>query len=218
MRSQLLLEESLKDIRNGKDELFEVSHPSVLYAASKRLLDVLGALIGLIILSPVMAIVAMLIKIVDSPGSVIFKAKRAGKDGKIFRMCKFRTMYEDSPAQSDSPTTPKDRRATKLGKLLRRTSLDELPQLWNVLKGDMSLVGPRPEQPFLVEKYQLWERRRLAVPQGMTGLWQISGRMDIPGDEMIRRDLIYVRMRSFLLDLLILLKTIPAVISGKGAY
>ena len=154
---------------------------------------------------------------------------RVGENGKLFKMIKFRTMIPD--AEKFQPTVEKvdkngesihktkdDPRVTRVGKILRRTSLDEIPQLFNVLKGDMSLVGPRPEMPNLVEKYDLWQRKRFAVPQGMTGWWQIKGRSDRPMHLHTEDDLYYVQHYSIWLDLQILIKTFWVVVRGKGAY
>jgi len=168
-------------------------------------------------LIPVFIVIAIAIKI-DSPGPVFFIQERVGKDGKIFKVIKFRTMYKDTPKFALSPRSQGDPRITKVGAFLRRWSLDELPQLINVLKGEMSLVGPRPEMPQIVEEYEPWQRERLKVKPGITGIWQILGRKDLPLEKNIQYDLIYVKNRSFLLDIIIILKTIPLVIKGKGAY
>jgi len=160
---------------------------------------------------------------------VIFKQQRVGENGQLFWMYKFRTMVcgaEEAQRAvavrgEDGKIVYKvrgDPRVTRVGRILRRTSLDELPQLFNVLKGEMSLVGPRPEQVFIVEQYEPLQRRRLAVPPGITGWWQISGRSDLPLHLNTQYDLFYIRNYSLLLDLRILWKTVAAVIRGKGAY
>lgn len=133
-------------------------------------------------------------------------------------MLKFRTMRPSADPYAPAPVNGEDARVTRFGRWLRRFSLDELPQLINVLRGEMSLVGPRPEMPFLVEQYRPWQRRRLEVRPGLTGLWQILGRKDLPLAENIEYDFFYINHRSLLLDMAILLRTIPVVIAGRGAY
>jgi lipopolysaccharide/colanic/teichoic acid biosynthesis glycosyltransferase len=164
---------------------------------------------------------------VTSPGSIIFSHERVGEDGKIFRMHKFRTMVEGAEqmlleeAEQDETLLVKrsdDPRVTPFGRWLRRFSLDELPNLWNVIRGDMSIVGPRPEVPYIVERYEPWQRKRLVVPQGITGWWQINGRSDKPMLYHTEDDLYYIRNFSLLLDLEILWKTFWVVVRGKGAY
>ncbi|MGD8634679.1 MAG: sugar transferase, partial [Anaerolineales bacterium] len=176
----------------------------------------------------VLILIAILIR-VDSPGPVIFHQKRVGENGRIFDMFKFRTMVlsADKEIQDVITHTEKgeiihkrrdDPRVTRVGKFLRRYSLDELPQLFNVVKGDMSLVGPRPELPWLVDKYDSWQRKRFAVPQGITGWWQINGRSDKPMHLNTEDDLYYVYNYSLWLDIQILLRTPWAVIRGVGAF
>jgi exopolysaccharide biosynthesis polyprenyl glycosylphosphotransferase len=153
-----------------------------------------------------------------SRGPAIFRQERIGKDGKSFNIYKFRTMYQDVNNYEEAPRDKMDPRITKVGRLIRRASLDELPQLLNVLRGEMSLVGPRPEMPFIVEQYNDWQRIRLSIKPGLTGLWQILGRKDLYLHENLEYDFFYIKNQSLLLDLIILLKTIPAVLKGKGAY
>ena len=191
------------------------AHP--LYEPIKRLVDVIGASIGLILLSPLMLWCARSI-VRESPGSAIFRQGRAGRDGKIFQIHKFRTMYADVEHYAVAPTDGSDSRITPFGRFLRNTSLDELPQLFNVLKGEMSLVGPRPEMPFIVDTYDEWQRRRLSVTPGITGLWQILGRKDLPMHENLQYDFYYIRNRSLGQDLSILVRTIGAVSSRRGAF
>ena len=191
--------------------------PSPLYDVIKRTFDVVVSSVLLVLLIPVFIIIAIAIKL-DSDGPVFFIQERVGKDGKLFKLIKFRTMYKDVPKFSRAPRSAGDPRVTKVGAFLRRWSLDELPQLINVIKGDMSLVGPRPEMPQIVAEYEPWQKERLRVKPGITGLWQILGRKDLPLEENIQYDLIYIKNRSFLLDLIILLKTIPILVKGKGAY
>jgi len=196
----------------------------------KRLFDLVIGTLLLLFLSPVMIGIALLIK-VDSRGPAFFRQQRVGEGGRLFWMVKFRSMVEGAEQEealllrstADGrllfAKTPTDSRITCLGRVLRRTSLDELPQLFNVLKGEMSLVGPRPELPWLVERYEPWQRKRFAVPQGMTGWWQVNGRMKRPDfHERVEDDLFYIRNYSLGLDLRILCKTIPAVVRGEGAY
>ena len=183
----------------------------------KRTMDLLATIPALILCSPIFLAIAALIKF-NSKGPVIFSHDRVGKDGKIFRLYKFRTMYTKTNPYAVAPGDQSDPRITLVGRFLRKTSLDELPQLWNVIKGDMSLVGPRPEMPFIVEQYEPWQRRRLDVPQGITGLWQIAGRKQLPLHFNLEYDFYYIRNWSLLLDIVILLRTIPAVFFCKGAF
>ena len=194
----------------------------------KRGIDVVLSLLLLILLTPLWTLVALLIKL-DSPGPIVFKQLRVGKGGKPFQFYKFRSMRvkaEDAITElSDLNEVSwplfkikNDPRLTRVGRFLRRTSLDELPQLINILKGEMSLVGPRPPLPSEVEKYEPWHMKRLEAAPGLTGLWQVSGRSDLPFDEMVMLDIYYIENWSLGLDFRALLQTIPAVISGQGAY
>ncbi|HIC93861.1 MAG TPA: undecaprenyl-phosphate glucose phosphotransferase [Anaerolineae bacterium] len=196
--------------------------------AIKRAMDVVIASVGLVLCAPLMGLIALLIK-ADSPGPVLFRQVRVGRGGRLFTLYKFRSMRQEAEAERaqlldlNEATGPifkirDDPRLTRVGKLLRRTSLDELPQLYNVLRGEMSLVGPRPPIPSEVEQYQEWHRRRLEVSPGVTGLWQVSGRSDLTFDEMVMLDLFYAENWSLWLDLKILLRTIPTIILGTGAY
>jgi exopolysaccharide biosynthesis polyprenyl glycosylphosphotransferase len=199
------------------------------YLIAKRIMDICGALIGLICLSWLFLIVALLIKLEDPKGPVFFKQVRVGKDGKEFYMYKFRSMVTNAEELLESllhlnETTgamfkmKNDPRVTKVGKFIRKTSIDELPQLWNVLKGDMSLVGPRPPLPREVAQYTEYDKQRLLVTPGCTGLWQVSGRNDLGFNEMVELDLKYIRERSILYDLKIILKTIKIMIKPNSAY
>jgi len=192
-------------------------NPNLIYRFIKRTIDFVLSLAGLVVLFPFWLIIIVLIKI-DSKGKALFTQERVGKDGKIFKMYKFRTMKKDADLYEEAPRFPDDKRITRIGKFLRKTSLDELPQLINVLKGEMSLVGPRPEMPFIVKTYTKWQKKRLEVKPGLTGLWQILGRKDLPLHENIEYDFYYIQNQSLLLDLVIMIKTIWAVISGKGAF
>jgi len=196
--------------------------------AIKRTSDVVISLLALALLWPVMLVIAIAIKL-DSAGPVIYSQQRVGENGRLFWTHKFRTMVQGADkmaaavAIQDEQGRPiykrrDDPRVTRVGRFLRRTSLDELPQLFNVLRGEMSLVGPRPEQVFITEQYEPWQRQRLAVPPGLTGWWQVSGRSDLPMHLNTQYDLYYIRNYSLWLDLKILLKTIGVVIRGKGAY
>jgi lipopolysaccharide/colanic/teichoic acid biosynthesis glycosyltransferase len=182
----------------------------------KRSLDISASCVLLIVLSPLLVAVALVIKI-DTDGPVFFRQKRIGKNGSAFDLWKFRSMRADAPPYERSPVSTLDPRLTKSGRLLRRLSLDELPQLINVLQGDMSLVGPRPEMPFIVEQYGALERQRLRVRPGITGLWQISPARAMPIHENVEYDLFYIEHRSMLLDCSIMLRTIAAVVRGIGA-
>jgi exopolysaccharide biosynthesis polyprenyl glycosylphosphotransferase len=201
-------------------------HPTELFA--KRLLDVIVAGISLILLMPLFVIIAFLIKL-DSPGSVFYQSLRCGKKGRLFNFYKFRSMFQDSDNQKEvlrnksevkGPVfkIKNDPRITFMGRLLRRYSLDELPQLLNVLKGDISLVGPRPPTPDEVAKYDFWQMRRLEIRPGITCLWQVRGRSDLSFYKWVKWDLWYINNWSFGLDLKILWWTIPAILKRKGAY
>ena len=197
--------------------------------AVKRIMDILASGIGLVLLSPIFLVIALAVKL-SSPGPVFFKQVRVGRYGRYFMFYKFRSMRQDAEAQKESLLDKneskdgvifkmkEDPRITRVGRFLRRTSLDELPQLWNVFKGDMSLVGPRPPVPSEVEKYTLEDRKRLDVIPGITCLWQIKGRSDIPFNEQVQLDKEYILTPGIWKDIVILLKTIPAIIGGRGAY
>ena len=195
--------------------------------AAKRLLDIAVSALLLVLAAPLIVLVAIAIKL-TSPGSIFFKQTRIGLNGRIFTLYKFRTMIEDAHERRNevehlnAMTGPvfkakDDPRITPIGRVLRRFSLDELPQLWNVFKGDMSLVGPRPPIPEEVASYHRWHRRRLSMKPGLTCLWQISGRNQVDFDRWMQLDLQYIDNWSPSLDFKILLRTIPAVLSGKGA-
>lgn len=195
----------------------------------KRALDLLIATIALIILSPLLLTIAALIKI-ESSGSALFKQERVGLNGMPFVMWKFRSMNCDAETQKarlqqDNEMEKgvlfkikKDPRITRVGAVIRKTSIDELPQLFNVIKGDMSLVGPRPPLPSEVSEYSRADRLRLTVAPGITCLWQISGRSDIPFEQQVKLDIQYIEQQSIIFDLLVLIRTIPAVLKARGAY
>jgi len=203
--------------------------------AAKRLVDIVGSTFLLFLLSPLLLACAFIIKR-TSPGPALFRQERVGLDGKKFTLYKFRTMHCKAESENNihkafvselirngsirrqSYKMVADPRVTRIGLLLRRSSLDELPQLLNVLKGDMSLVGPRPPLPYELESYESWHRKRLSIRPGITGLWQVAGRSEVPFDEMVMLDLYYIENWSLWMDMSLMLKTLPAVISARGAY
>ena len=189
----------------------------LIYRTLKRTMDLMIATVGCVIFLPLWIIIGIAIKL-DSPGPIIFKQERVGGHGKRFVLWKFRTMYHGVKNQEFAPKNLKDKRVTRVGRFLRKTSLDEVPQFWNVLIGNMAIVGPRPEMPFIVDKYTEWQKRRLDVKPGITGLWQILGRKDLPLHENIEYDFYYIKNKSLFLDIVIIMKTFTVIISGKGAY
>jgi exopolysaccharide biosynthesis polyprenyl glycosylphosphotransferase len=199
-----------------------------LMSSLKRVLDVTVAIIAIILTAPIMLITAILIKL-ESPGPVIFKQVRVGKDGEHFYCYKFRSMYVDAEQrlrelqaqnEADGPVfkMKRDPRVTRVGRVIRKLSIDELPQLFNVLKGEMSLVGPRPALPSEVAKYTYEQIGRLHAIPGITGLQQVSGRSDLDFKRWVELDLQYIAEQSIWKDIEILLRTIPAVLLGRGAY
>jgi lipopolysaccharide/colanic/teichoic acid biosynthesis glycosyltransferase len=222
-------------------DLFEVKEKKKLSLLTKRIMDVLGASVALLLLSPVFLVLGMLVKL-TSKGPVFFHQERVGQFGSRFVFLKFRSMFVSTDAAIHKEYVrnfiagkassvaregskkgvykiTNDPRVTWIGKFMRRTSLDEIPQFWNVLNGEMSLVGPRPPIPYEIEAYDIWHRRRLLESRpGITGLWQVRGRSKTTFDEMVRLDLQYSRMWSPMLDVKILLQTPRAVFSGDGAY
>ncbi len=186
---------------------------TLFYLAGKRFLDILFSLLGLIFSIPVWIIVSLLIK-KDSNGPVIFKHDRVGLNGNHFPLYKFRSMYTDSPKYAHCPTRGNDPRITKIGKWLRKTSLDELPQLFNVLMGHMSMVGPRPEMPFIVDNYNFIEQKRLLIKPGLTGLWQISPHRSYEISHNLEYDFYYIENQGFVLDIVILILTSFFAIRG----
>ena len=198
------------------------------YLYIKRFIDLLGALIGLIVLSPLFLIICFAIKIEDPKGSAFFKQIRVGKNGSKFYMYKFRSMHVDAEAKLDGLLSQNDvdtglmfkmkndPRVTNVGKFIRKTSLDEFPQLLNVLKGEMSLVGPRPPLPREVEQYSTHDKQRLKVSPGCTGLWQISGRNNVGFDKMVELDLQYIESISLMNDVKIIVKTVGVIFKGDA--
>ncbi|MCM3748269.1 sugar transferase [Paenibacillus pasadenensis] len=201
----------------------------VLYEGMKRAMDIVCSLIGLVLLSPVFVMIGLLIKLEDPKGSVFFYQTRVGKDGKLFRMYKFRSMVSNAEeklkellAQNEVQGAMfkmrDDPRVTRVGRFIRKTSIDELPQLVNVLQGSMSLVGPRPPLPREVAEYTPYDRQRLDVTPGCTGLWQVSGRSNLSFEQMVELDLSYVRNRSIFMDVRILLRTVRVLLGSKDAF
>lgn len=199
-----------------------------LYYLFKRIFDVVASVSGLILFSPIMLGIAIKIKTEDG-GSIFYKQKRVGKNGKLFEMYKFRSMVENADQLLEELKDKNnidgamfkmknDPRITKTGKFLRKHSLDEFPQLFNVLKGDMSLVGPRPPLPSETKLYTNYDKKRLLVVPGCTGLWQATVRNDAGFDDMVQLDLKYIKEASFMLDLSILLKTVKIIFKPNGAY
>ena len=190
----------------------------IIYLFLKRLIDIMGSMIGLLLASPIMLIIAILIKLEDPKGPIFFSQVRNGEYPKTFKMYKFRSMYVDAEErlgelmnlnEQSGPVfkIKDDPRITKVGKIIRKTSLDELPQLFNVLRGDMSLVGPRPALPREVEQYNLYQKQRLLVKPGLTCIWQVSGRNSIGFDEWVELDIEYIKTRNLFLDIKLILMT-----------
>ncbi|CAM4218490.1 sugar transferase [Listeria booriae] len=199
------------------------------YPIVKRVMDVLGASVGLLLLTPFLIILALIIKLSDLRAPVFFKQERIGKNGKRFLMYKFRTMIPNAEeklaellqfneVEGAMFKMKHDPRVTKLGSFLRKTSIDELPQLLNVIKGNMSLVGPRPPLEREVAEYSVRDYGRLSITPGCTGLWQVSGRNDVSFAEMVDLDLEYIQKVSFALDIQILLRTVRVIFVPNGAY
>jgi exopolysaccharide biosynthesis polyprenyl glycosylphosphotransferase len=210
----------------------ELVVPSPALAAGQRLakrtFDIVAASLLLLLLAPAFVIITIAVRL-SGPGPIIFRQTRQGRGGRPFTFLKFRSMVADAEAQrdqleqfneADGPIFKMrdDPRITRVGRILRTTSLDELPQLWNVICGEMTLVGPRPPIPSEVLRYERWQRDRLLVTPGITGLWQVSGRSELSFDEMVTLDLEYIARWSFWLDLTILVRTVTTVIGGRGAY
>ncbi|GAA1408248.1 hypothetical protein AUR04nite_27330 [Glutamicibacter uratoxydans] len=210
--------------------LIHVSTPKLVgfQAGIKRAFDIIGAALAMLLLSPVFLITALAIR-AGSPGPVFYEQERVGTLGNVFQMFKFRSMIvnadklidelkDDSTGNGILFKMKDDPRVTRVGAFIRRYSIDELPQLWNVLKGDMSMVGPRPPLKSEVDQYEQYVERRLLVKPGITGLWQVSGRSDLTWDESVRLDLFYVENWSLIQDLTILIRTVKAVLGKSGAY
>ena len=209
-------------------EVIENERSNTLYEVIKRIIDIVASFTGLIVLSPLMLVVSILIKL-ESKGEVIFKQKRVGLNGKEFYMYKFRSMVinaEELKAELESQNEMSgpmfkmkdDPRITRIGKFIRKTSIDELPQLINVIKGDMSLVGPRPSLPKEVVEFEEWMNERLLVKPGLTCYWQVSGRNNIDFEDWMKLDIKYVRERNFWLDIKLILKTILVLFGDENAH
>ena len=216
-----------KDFTEGI-EISKILEESKLYLFIKRSIDIICSLAGIIVLSPVFLIVAVLIKIEDPKGSIFFCQERNGQHPNTFKMYKFRSMVHNAEEllkdlqHKNEQTGPAfkmadDPRITKVGKFIRKTSLDELPQLFNILKGDMSLVGPRPPIPREVREYNSYQMQRLLVKPGLTCIWQVSGRNNIGFDEWVELDIEYIKTRNLWLDIKLILMTIPAMLGDENA-
>ena len=214
-----------KELIVKRDELV---NDDMIYLTLKRLMDIVGASLGLLLASPIMLIVAILIKLEDPKGPIFFSQIRNGAYPTTFKMYKFRSMYIDAEErleelmhlnEQSGPAfkIKDDPRITKIGKFIRKTSLDELPQLFNVLKGEMSLVGPRPAIPREVEQYTPYQKQRLLVKPGLTCIWQVSGRNNIGFDEWVELDIEFIKTRKLWLDIKLILLTIPAMLGDENA-
>lgn len=222
-----MLVTDLFEIVSGVGDLSSISRMPVVEIGSskkgtfsrltKRLMDLIMSPLLIVILAPLMAVIWVILT-VKGKGSPIFKQTRVGRLGRDFTLYKFRTMNPETDEYEVAPVAGDDPRITGIGRLLRKTSLDELPQLFNVLRGHMSMVGPRPEMDFIVRDYNAWQRRRLDVKPGITGLWQIMGRKDLPLHENLEYDFYYMRNQSLMLDMAILARTVVTVLKGRGAY
>jgi len=204
-------------------------YDQLFYKTAKRAIDVIGASLGLLLISPLLAAIAILIKLEDPSGPVLFHQIRIGKGEKPFRMYKFRSMVPNAEKKLEELLgkneiqgamfkMKEDPRITRVGRWIRRTSIDELPQLFNVLKGEMSLVGPRPPLPREVAAYSEYDKMRLTVESGCTGLWQVSGRNDLSFEQMVELDLAYIKQRSIAGDIKIIFKTFKLLLGAKDAF
>ena len=216
------------DLRPYLSENAGLLNASQLKLTIKRGIDIIASIFFLILFSPILLITALAV-VTTSKGPAIFKQYRIGKDGQPFEFYKFRSMsataeedrfllLDQNEAGGPIFKIASDPRITPVGAFIRRTSIDELPQIWNVLRGDMSLVGPRPPLPEEVQQYSAWERQRLTVRPGVTGIWQVSGRSDLDFETWVAMDIEYIEEWSPSLDFSLMVRTIPAVLSGRGAY
>ena len=228
MDNRFKFEEEFDEVAIAIDYSDVLGKESILYSVTKRLIDIVGSLCGIILLSPLFLIVAILIKLEDPKGKVFFAQERNGKYPKTFKMYKFRSMVHNAEdllkdlMDRNEQTGPvfkinDDPRITKVGKFIRKTSIDELPQLFNVLKGDMSLVGPRPPIPHEVEQYNSYQMQRLAVKPGLTCIWQVSGRNNIGFDEWVEMDIEYIKTRNLWLDIKLIFKTVGVLFGDDNA-
>lgn len=228
MDNRFKFEEEFDEVAIAIDFSDVLVKESILYSITKRLIDIVGSLCGIILLSPLFLIVAILIKLEDPKGKVFFAQERNGKYPKTFKMYKFRSMVHNAEdllkdlMDRNEQTGPvfkinDDPRITKVGKFIRKTSIDELPQLFNVLKGDMSLVGPRPPIPHEVDQYNSYQMQRLAVKPGLTCIWQVSGRNNIGFDEWVEMDIEYIKTRNLWLDIKLIFKTVGVLFGDDNA-
>lgn len=219
------MENSLRKLR--EDEIIQPKEGPI-YLFFKRAMDIIGSLCGIILLSPLLIIVALAIKIEDPKGSIFFSQQRCGKDNKLFPMYKFRSMVSNAEElleelmehnEMDGPVfkIKDDPRITRVGKFIRKTSIDELPQLFNILKGDMSIVGPRPAIPHEVAEYSHYHKQRLLVKPGLTCIWQVSGRNSIGFDEWMEMDLEYIEKRDLWMDTKLIFKTVEVLFGDENA-
>ena len=228
MDNRFKFEEEFDEVAIAIDYSDILGKESIFYSVTKRLIDIVGSLCGIILLSPLFLIVAILIKLEDPKGKVFFAQERNGRYPKTFKMYKFRSMVHNAEEllkdlmDRNEQTGPvfkinDDPRITKVGKFIRKTSIDELPQLFNVLKGDMSLVGPRPPIPREVEQYNSYQMQRLAVKPGLTCIWQVSGRNNIGFDEWVEMDIEYIKTRNLWLDIKLIFKTVGVLFGDDNA-
>ena len=228
MDNRFKFEEEFDEVAIAIDYSDILGKESIFYSVTKRLIDIVGSLCGIILLSPLFLIVAILIKLEDPKGKVFFAQERNGRYPKTFKMYKFRSMVHNAEdllkdlMDRNEQTGPvfkinDDPRITKVGKFIRKTSIDELPQLFNVLKGDMSLVGPRPPIPHEVEQYNSYQMQRLAVKPGLTCIWQVSGRNNIGFDEWVEMDIEYIKTRNLWLDIKLIFKTVGVLFGDDNA-
>ena len=228
MDNRFKFEEEFDEVAIAIDFSDVLVKESILYSITKRLIDIVGSLCGIILLSPLFLIVAILIKLEDPKGKVFFAQERNGRYPKTFKMYKFRSMVHNAEdllkdlMDRNEQTGPvfkinDDPRITKVGKFIRKTSIDELPQLFNVLKGDMSLVGPRPPIPHEVDQYNSYQMQRLAVKPGLTCIWQVSGRNNIGFDEWVEMDIEYIKNRNLWLDIKLIFKTVGVLFGDDNA-
>lgn len=219
------MENSLRKLR--EDERIQPKEGPI-YLFFKRAMDIIGSLCGIILLSPLLIIVALAIKIEDPKGSIFFSQQRCGKDNKLFPMYKFRSMVSNAEElleelmehnEMDGPVfkIKEDPRITRVGKFIRKTSIDELPQLFNILRGDMSIVGPRPAIPHEVAEYSHYHKQRLLVKPGLTCIWQVSGRNSIGFDEWMEMDLEYIEKRDLWMDIKLIFKTVGVLFGDEHA-
>ena len=228
MDNRFKFEEEFDEVAIAIDFSDVLAKESILYSVTKRLIDIVGSLCGIILLSPLFLIVAVLIKLEDPKGKVFFAQERNGRYPKTFKMYKFRSMVHNAEdllkdlMDRNEQTGPvfkinDDPRITKVGKFIRKTSIDELPQLFNVLKGDMSLVGPSPPIPHEVDQYNSYQMQRLAVKPGLTCIWQVSGRNNIGFDEWVEMDIEYIKTRNLWLDIKLIFKTVGVLFGDDDA-